>query len=407
MTALSQNTIPNEQSQLAAEEKVKILLVDDREENLLALEHLVRGERIEIIKAHSGDAALRVLLENEVGLALVDVQMPEMNGFELAELMRGTQRTKNIPIIFVTAGVRTKENTFKGYESGAVDFLYKPLDPVVVRSKVAVFAELYFQRKIWEKQAQELKRAFEVLKMTEAELQRAVRSRDEFLAIASHELKTPLTPLKLEVQMLQQLAKGKSQENLSREKVISVSKTCENQLNRVISLVDILLDVTRVQRGNLVLNLEKLDFSNLVQETVDRYSDELKAVGCRIDLHIKREIFLNIDRIRMEQVVGNLLQNIVKYAPGGIVEIHLKTLQKGVARLEVQDQGAGIKREDQDRIFIRFERAIADRKNISGLGLGLYIARQIVESHSGNIFVESEPGKGSCFVLELPLMKDD
>ncbi|MGH8487192.1 MAG: response regulator, partial [Pseudomonas sp.] len=186
----------------------KLLIVDDLPENLLALEALVKGSDREVYQAQSADQALSLLLEHEFALAILDVQMPGMNGFELAELMRGTEKTKNIPIVFVSAAGREMNYAFKGYESGAVDFLHKPLDNHAVRSKVAVFVDLFRQRKALDEQLAALERSraeqeqlLGQLQVTRHELEHAVRMRDDFMSIVSHEVRTPLNGLILETQL--------------------------------------------------------------------------------------------------------------------------------------------------------------------------------------------------------------
>jgi CheY-like chemotaxis protein len=179
--------------------QAKLLIVDDLPENLLALEALIKGNDRTVYQASSADQALSLLLEHEFALAILDVQMPGMNGFELAELMRGTEKTKHIPIVFVSAAAREMNYAFKGYESGAVDFLHKPLDTHAVKSKVTVFVELYRQRKALDQQLQALERGrqeqqllLEQLQVARGELERAVRMRDDFMSIVAHEVRTPL-----------------------------------------------------------------------------------------------------------------------------------------------------------------------------------------------------------------------
>src|SRR6218665_1533192 len=195
--------------------EAKLLIVDDLPENLLALDALIRGERRQVFQASSGEEALGLLLQHEFALAILDVQMPDMNGFELAELMRGTEKTKHIPIVFVSAAGREMNYAFTGYESGAVDFLQKPLDIQAVQSKVTVFVEMFRQRQAINEQLMALEKGrkeqeilLSELRAAQDELQRAVRMRDDFMSIVSHELRTPLNGLVLETQ-LRKLRLGK------------------------------------------------------------------------------------------------------------------------------------------------------------------------------------------------------
>ena len=180
----------------------KCLIVDDLKENLIALRSLLKDLNVEVLEASSGLEALEILLQHDVALSLVDVQMPEMDGFELAEIMRSTEKTKGIPIIFVTAAETDSRRVFQGYEAGAVDFLQKPLAPAIVKSKVCIFLELYIQK-------MKLQDKLKKIKETEAYLQKALKSRDEFLSICSHELKTPLTTLKMQIQITNRLKEKK------------------------------------------------------------------------------------------------------------------------------------------------------------------------------------------------------
>lgn len=189
-------------------DEANLLIVDDLPENLLALDALLKGPGIHVHQAESAEQALELLLRHEFALAILDVQMPGMDGFQLAELMRSTERTKQIPIVFVSAAGRELDYAFKGYESGAVDFMQKPLDTHAVRSKVSVFVDLYRNRKRLARQLEELERSrreqevlLDELRSTKVELENAVRMRDDFMSIVSHELKTPLNTLILEVQL--------------------------------------------------------------------------------------------------------------------------------------------------------------------------------------------------------------
>ena len=226
----------------------KLLLVDDRPENLLALEGLLRRSDAEILKAESGKRALELLLEHEVALALIDVQMPELDGFALAELMRNVERTREIPIIFVTAGLHDRDRVFKGYESGAVDFLVKPIDARILSSKVSVFVQLYRQR--------------QMLTAANAQLLEADRRKNEFLAVLSHELRNPLAPIKNSLFILKRAPPGGEQ----AQRALAV---IDRQATHLSSLVDDLLDVTRITRNKIRLQKERLDLNHLVQRAVE------------------------------------------------------------------------------------------------------------------------------------------
>lgn len=376
--------------------KPKCLIVDDLKENIIALQSLLRDEYVEIIKAQSGVEALNLLLEHDFALALVDVQMPGMDGFELAEIMRSTEKTRGIPLIFVTAATTDAQRVFQGYEKGAVDFLQKPLSPQIVLSKVRVFLELYNQKVLLQ---QKLKKIEE----TEAGLQKALKSRDEFFSICSHELKTPLTTLKMQIQLTNHLRERKGDEvafgPANMEKFLAHA---DRSVERIIHLVNDMLDISRMATGQLSLKLEKVDLDSLAYDVVDRLRPFCELAGCELRTEIHSEVTGLWDKFRIEQVMTNLITNAAKYAPEHPIEVHVGKAGKE-AIVKVKDFGPGISREDQIRIFERFERA-TDPDTVSGLGLGLFISREIMQLHHGSLSVESEIGKGSTFTIKLPLL---
>lgn len=376
--------------------KPKCLIVDDLKENLIALKSLLKDENVQVIEASSGLEALDLLLEHEFALALVDVQMPNMDGFELAEIMRSTDRTRHIPLIFVTAAEADSRRVFQGYEAGAVDFLQKPLAPQIVLSKVRIFLELYSQREVLQKKLKKIEE-------TEAILQKALKSRDEFLSIASHELKTPLTTLKMQIQITNRLREKKGDEvAFSSDNMTKFLNQADKSVERIVHLVNDMLDISRVSTGKLSLNLEKVSLEKLVEEVTDRLSSFMDFANCPVKLELDRGITGLWDRFRIEQVLTNLLTNAAKYAPDRPVLVTARK-DKGMAILKVRDHGEGISEENQKKIFERFVRAVSSN-SVSGLGLGLYISKEIVELHHGTIEVESKSGEGTTFTVTLPLI---
>src|SRR5580700_6262598 len=234
---------------------VHFLLVDDLEENLLSLEGLLRRDGLVPLKARSGTEALELLLQYDVALAILDVQMPEMDGYELAELMRGTERTRRVPIIFLTAGAADRQRRFRGYETGAVDFLNKPIEPDILRSKASVFFELYQQRHQIAAQRDELK-------AYAGALMEADRRKDEFLATLAHELRNPLAPIRnaLEVMRLT----GDDPETVAQARLIM-----EEQVNHLVRLVDDLLEVSRITRGKIELRKEPIELAAIIRHAVE------------------------------------------------------------------------------------------------------------------------------------------
>jgi len=387
----------------------KLLIVDDLPENLLALEALIRAPDRIVYRAGSAEAALTLLLEHEFALAIVDVQMPGMNGFELAELMRGTERTRHIPIIFVSAAGRELNYAFQGYESGAVDFLHKPLDPHAVISKVSVFVDLYQHRKALRHEMESLAAAHrkqeelvQQLQQTQQELEHAVRMRDDFMSMVSHELRTPLNTLYLETQLRQlHLSKG-NLANFAADRLPAMIERDQRQIRNMVRLIDDMLDVTRMRRDALSIQTQPVDLAVLARAVVENLRQQAEAAGSVITLEAPAGLHGVWDEFRIEQVLTNLLTNALRYGSGKPVEMVVQPVGE-MARVSVRDHGIGIAPEDHERIFEQFERTESSRQHAAGLGLGLYITRKIVDLHAGRIALESAPGQGSTFVVELPL----
>lgn len=235
------------------------------------------------------------------------------------------------------------------------------------------------------------------------ETREAVAARDEFLSIASHELKTPLTPLKLQLQLLsRQIRKGDAE--VSHEKLLSIMQNFDKQLGRLSKLIEDLLDVSRITSGKLSLNLEEFNLADMINDVLTQYEHQMKKAVIKVVFISENNIVGFFDRVRLEQVLVNLLTNAVKYAPGKPISVVVEK-KNDMALITVKDQGPGIAQENQERIFKRFER-VKSSENIGGLGLGLYISSQIIQAHNGQIRIESELGKGSSFIIEIPLTQE-
>jgi len=369
---------------------VYFLLVDDLEENLLSLEGLLRRDGLVLLKARSGTAALELLLQYDVALAILDVQMPEMDGYELAELMRGTERTRRVPIIFVTAGAADRQRRFRGYETGAVDFLNKPIEPDILRSKASVFFELYQQRHQIAAQRDELKAYAEAL--TEAD-----RRKDEFLATLAHELRNPLSPIRNGLDILRA--------SPTAPKAEEIRDMMDRQLSHLVRLVDDLLDVSRVSQGKVELRKEQIALGDLLKTAVEASNPLISAGRHELTLDLpEAEVWLDADLTRLSQVVSNLLNNAAKYTPeGGRIVLSARRDRDEVS-IAVSDNGIGIPADMLPRVFDLFTqvRDNLDRSH-GGLGIGLALVKQLVEMHEGSIAAESAgPGKGSSFRLRLP-----
>jgi signal transduction histidine kinase len=387
---------------MSLQEPSKLLIVDDLPDNLRALDALIRDEQRLVFHAHSGEEALALLLEHEFALAILDVQMPGMDGFELAEMMRATSRTRNIPIVFVSAAGRELNYAFKGYETGAVDFLYKPLDPDAVRGKVNVFVALDQQRRETRRQMEALEKSrreqeilLQELNATQAELQRSLRMRDDFMSLVAHELRTPLNTLFLETQM-----RTLHLQAFAGEQMGAMIKRDERQIKAMIRLIDDMLDVTRMRNGTLSVRPAQVELMGMLERVVSDLSLQAAASGCAITLAPHDPVTGVWDEFRIEQVVVNLLTNALRYGGGCDVEVRV-VVEGKCARIDVIDKGKGIAPEDAERIFQPFERG-ARNGEPKGLGLGLYISRQLAVAHGGELTVTSVPGEGSTFSLALP-----
>jgi signal transduction histidine kinase len=390
----------------------KVLIVDDLADNLQALDALIRHEQRTVFHAASGEQALQLLLEHEFALAILDVQMPGMDGFELAELMRGTERTRHIPIVFTSAAGRELNYAFKGYESGAVDFLYKPLDSDAVRSKVNVFVALDQQRHEGRRQVaaleqsrREQQKLLEELHVTQAELQRSLRMRDDFMSLVAHELRTPLNTLFLESQMrMLQLQRGNF-DSLGPDRLPAMVARDQRQIQAMIRLIDDMLDVSRIRSGSLSIRPTPFELTGLLKRVVSDLSLQASGYGSTLTLHPHAPVEGCWDEFRIEQVIVNLLTNALRYGGGKPVDIVVDAGAHEV-RIDVIDAGIGISEADQQRIFEPFERGSGNGE-VKGLGLGLAISRQLARAHGGCLGVTSDGRIGSIFTLVLPLSAAD
>jgi signal transduction histidine kinase len=375
-------------------EPVYFLLVDDLDENLVALEALLRREGLVLLKARTGPDALELLLRHEVALALVDVQIPEMNGFELAELMRGAERTRRVPIIFLTAGTADRKRRFRGYEAGAVDFLHKPIEPDILRSKAEVFFELFRQR-------QEIARLLTESRAQADALLETDRRKNEFLAVLAHELRNPLAPLRNGLEVLQRRP--------GADETAPVREMMGRQLNHMVRLVDDLLDVSRISRGKIDLRRALVKAKDVASAAVEASRPTIDASRHELSVFVPTEtIWLNADLTRAAQMLGNLLVNAAKYTPpGGRIELVIQPVGDTID-FRVTDTGIGIPKEMISRVFDLFtqvDRSL-DRAQ-GGLGIGLSLVRQLAELHGGTVWAESAGvDKGSVFTIRLPRATD-
>jgi len=354
---------------------VNVLIVDDIPQNLVAMEALLRSEHVRVLLASSGAEALELLLAHDVALALLDVQMPEMDGFALAELMRGSQKTRDVPIIFLTASPSDPVRSFKGYETGAVDFLHKPIDPYVIVGKVKVFIELYRQRLLLSAKNQQLNDA---LKLNET-----------MIAILSHDLRTPLSVIVLCADILKEsLGEGPFTKNI---------KHMHESSHRMSHMIGQLLEFSRIRSDVLRLELCEADLSDVAENVLDEL--RLAHPGRMLLLSVSGNLQGRFDRYRVAQVLSNLLSNALQYgATASAIEVVLDGEEEAFLGISVKNKGT-VAEELLPHIFDPFKPGSASR---AGLGLGLYIVNQFVRAHGGQVEVKNVD---DCVVFSAQLMR--
>jgi signal transduction histidine kinase len=320
-------------------------------------------------------------------LIVSDVMMPRMDGIELLHALRADSRLKTVPIVLLSARAG-EEARSSGIEEGADDYLVKPFAARELLARVRTQIELSRMR---EASAAEQARS--------AALARAHETRDEFLDIISHELRTPLTSLRMQLQLAARNLQAIDGQPDGMHRSLSVSL---RQVDRLARLVAEIVTVERLQAGTMTYAAERVDLAALARAVVETYAQESAAAALgHIAIDAATPVIATCDRIRVEQALRNLLANATKYGKGAPVMVSVAANAEH-ARIAVQDQGMGVPADKQRSIFERFERAISHR-NISGLGLGLFIARQIAVAHGGDVELESQPGQGARFTLVLPL----
>lgn len=389
------------------EEKYKILLVDDRPENLLTLEGILESKELDIYTANSGNEALGMLLENEFAIVLMDVQMPGMDGFETAEIMRSNERTAHIPIIFVTAISKQRRHIFKGYESGAVDYLYKPLDLEILKSKIKAFVEFFKHRTALLKTTAELEKTVKELKDAKMEAEQATNTKSIFLASMSHEIRTPLNGI---IGMADLGLMDSDLSSLQKERLSDIKQSGETLLE----IINDILDISKIEADKF--DLEEIEFSirdlaerifNTISIRADQEGNELLS-----DLDPRIPDILIGDPLRLKQILTNLVNNAVKFTEKGFVKLSIKMLDniEEQIRIEfsVEDNGIGIAAEKIDMLFESYTQAeTSTQRTHGGTGLGLNISQKLVGKMGGTIKATSTVHEGSRFFFTLNLLTGD
>ncbi|HXE30199.1 MAG TPA: response regulator [Terriglobales bacterium] len=393
---------------------INILLVDDQPSRLLSYETVLQGLGENLIRANSGNEALDLLLKTEIAVVLVDVVMPELDGFELARMIRNHPRFQKTAIILVSGVMVEDAYRLKGYDSGAVDYISVPIIPEILRAKVAVFCDLYRKTGELERLNQELEQRVSErtaeINGARQEAERANRLKDEFLATLSHELRTPLNAISGWAHLL--LSGG-----LDAADQLKAAETIQRNALAQARLVADLLDVSRIISGKLEFDLQPVPLTPTVQNAVDSIRPAAAAKQIELKLALPahsdddRGFTIEGDPARLQQITANLLSNALKFAPlGGRVEVGLQPdTRDGRIELIVCDNGPGIAPDFLPYIFERFRQAdTSSTRSQRGLGLGLTIVRHLVERHGGEITASNRapaPGTptGACFTVSFPL----
>jgi signal transduction histidine kinase len=414
------------------EEPINILLVDDEPKNLTALETILDDPGYRLVRVASGEEALLALVNLEFAVILLDIHMPGISGFEVAKMVKKRRKTASVPIIFLTAHYHDDRYVHEGYETGAVDYLLKPIDPAIVRSKVAVFAELFrktrdsalanaalqaeiderrrIQKEMHElhdrleqrvaERTSELVAANAALQQVQSELQAADRRKDQFLAMLGHELRNPLAAIRNAASILRQAGRTPSDVTLCREII-------ERQSEHLTRLVNDLLDVSRVSRGQIQLERAVFDLRLAAKEAVETCQPLIDARRHLLSLSLtSAPLLVEGDRTRLAQVIANLINNAAKYTDvNGRIDVALeRDPAAGRALIRVRDNGRGLAPEAIGRLFELFYQANVnlDRSD-GGLGVGLALVRSLVELHGGTVEAHSAgSGQGSEFTVRVP-----
>lgn len=403
---------------------VKILIVDDEPANLAVLEAVFEHSGYSLVHASSGAEALMALMHHKFAVLVLDVNMPDMTGFELAQLIKQRKKTAHIPIIFLTAYFNDDQHVVEGYGSGAVDYLHKPFNVAVLRSKVAIFADLYrktlalqemnhtlvqevAERKAAEEQLRLLNENLErrvqerthALQLRDTQLREADRRKDEFLATLAHELRNPLAPVGYAIRLLR--LKGPSNPQVER-----AASLVDRQIKAMSRLIDDLMDVSRINQGKIQLQKSRVSLVALLHDAIDAARPAIDEQRHELTLQLPPESpTLEGDATRLAQVFMNLLLNAAKYMDaGGRMTLALEA-SPAEACVTLTDQGIGISPDRLEKIFEMFSQEDAAlSRSRGGLGIGLALTKRLIELHGGAIAAYSDGvGRGSCFEVRLPL----
>lgn len=405
---------------------VKILIVDDKKENLLSLQVILANRGYEFVEATSGKDALRHLLKDQdFAIILMDVQMPLMDGFETAELIRESDKLKHVPIIFLTANMDTPDYIFKGYQAGAVDYMIKPLSAEILQAKVMVFAELYrknHELKVKEEETKQLNSAILAANAELAEQYAAIEKQandlmvknkelDAFTYISSHDLQEPLR----KIQTFANLILSSEVQNLSENGKLKFQRILYSA-NRMRQLIHSLLTFSRTNISDRERQFEKVELNSVIEDLKEALSENITEKQAIIETQLKGEI--NVIPFQFTQLMQNLIANAIKFArpdvpphisisstivSGASLQSEKLSKDQNYCHIVFEDNGIGFEAKFSEKIFDVFQK-LHDRDTYEGTGIGLAIVKKIVENHSGLITATGEPMKGARFDIFIPEM---